>query len=516
MQQKPPSFWDADFVVADSPMRSPEVRDYPAPIEGPIPPETSAPPKRIKEPVEFPKRDDASLLERLADLKVHSPSDYEKVISKLSPEQRDSLLTDWRVKGRPSQQAPAAWLAEGGFEWFICTGRGWGKTLTISNVIVLWDQWFPRSRIALMGRTSRETNSILVTGLSGLLSVCPKAQWNPSRLEVRLPHGSIVTLFSADVAALSLRGFEFNLAVLDEWASYPNPDEIMAALLPTLRLKGSRLLIDTTPRPQKAVVDMLIRGGVMPGPDGEYLEPDPRLIVTTGSSKDNPMLPAEFYTNVIAPWEGTPFGEQEIEGRVILEVPGALFKVARINDLRVAMPDPSDLAEIIVSIDPSLTGTRRSDEVGMVVMARDKQSPCNIYLIADESGTMGPEEWARKALDLYYQGCSTVVYEASSLRELVQPLFANALRPGELMPRLVGAEPGTMHKFARAAEVSPMINGTPPRVFFCGRFPTLESQLTTYDGRGRRSPDRLDALVYGLRYFSGAMGKRYGIDYRIS
>ncbi len=123
--------------------------------------------------------------------------------------------------------------------------------------------------------------------------------------------------------------------------------------------------------------------------------------------------------------------------------------------------------------------------------------------------------WNQKQPDHVF-GCSAIVYEVESLRETVNPLFRNVLKPGELMPRLVPAETHGQNKYGRAASVAPLINSDPARVFFAGVFPGLELQMCTFDGRGRRSPDRLDALVYGLRYLTGSTAKRYMIDYGIA
>jgi phage terminase large subunit-like protein len=287
----------------------------------------------------------------------------------------------------------------------------------------------------------------------------------------------------------ALRGWEFHLFVLDEFASVRDPDDVMAGLKPCMRLRESRILIGTTPRPAAAIIATLIRAGVMPGPDGGFAVPDPRLRLVPRSSHDNRELPPEFKRNLIDPWEGSEIGQREIYGKVILEVPGALFRQKRIDALRCEFPDRSDIREIVVAIDPSLTSKKTSDEVGMLLMCSDKAREPRSYVLADNSGIKGPEQWAREAYDLYFgYGCIAIVYETASLRDLVEPLFRSVLRPGEPMLRLVPAEAHDVNKYGRAAAVSLLVNTDPPRCYFCGVFPGLEVEMTGYTGTSRKSP----------------------------
>jgi phage terminase large subunit-like protein len=448
-----------------------------------------------------------SVKERVAELRRSDPDKYAKLIAKLDDDQKRALLTEWRFVARPEQLPPKEWLGPDGFQWAVVTGRGWGKTLAISNVIKWWDAAFPKSRIGLSGRTSNEMWSILLTGPSGLLTIEPRAHYVPSRLQVEMPGGSVVSCFTSE-APDSLRGHEFNLFACDEYATYSNPRDFLTALLPTLRLRGSRLMIATTPRPTQAITDLLVRGGQMPAPDGSYAVPDPRFVLTTGTSFDNRGLPPEYKRNVLDPWEGSELYRQEALGQLVLDVPGALFRQARIDSLRRDAPRSEDIAQIVVAIDPSLTSKKTSDEVGLIVLCTDQQR--NIFVLGDDSGNKAPEQWARDALDIYYScNASAVVYETSSLRDLVVPLFKAVMRPGEIFPRLVPAEPRGINKFGRAAGVSPLVNTDPPRVFFSGTFPGLENQMVGYTGTSRFSPDRLDAWVYGVSFLSGKNNPKY-------
>jgi phage terminase large subunit-like protein len=82
-------------------------------------------------------------------------------------------------------------------------------------------------------------------------------------------------------------------------------------------------------------------------------------------------------------------------------------------------------------------------------------------------------------------------------------------------PRLVPAEAHGVNKYGRAAADSPLVNTDPPRCYFFGVFPGLEVEMTGYTETSRKSPDRLDAFVYGLSFLSGKGQPRYGLTHGI-
>jgi phage terminase large subunit-like protein len=64
----------------------------------------------------------------------------------------------------------------------------------------------------------------------------------------------------------------------------------------------------------------------------------------------------------------------------------------------------------------------------------------------------------------------------------------------------------TRGKMIRAEPVSALYEQK--KVFHCGIFNTLEEQMCSFNGDiGKRSPDRLDALVWALTQLSASSGK---------
>ena len=134
-------------------------------------------------------------------------------------------------------------------------------------------------RIALVGATIGDARSIMVEGVSGLLSVARnyghRLSWEPSLGRLRWPNGSEASLFSG-ANADGLRGPEHDFAWCDELAKWREAEGAWMNLQMGLR-RGSRprALVTTTPRPmellkqigagakRKATTMALIEAGAM-------------------------------------------------------------------------------------------------------------------------------------------------------------------------------------------------------------------------------------------------------------
>lgn len=80
------------------------------------------------------------------------------------------LLYEWQLWARPKQLPPSGdWRV-----WLLMAGRGFGKTRAGAE----WIRWLAQSgrarHIALVGETFDDARHVMVEGMSGILSVCPK------------------------------------------------------------------------------------------------------------------------------------------------------------------------------------------------------------------------------------------------------------------------------------------------------------------------------------------------------
>jgi phage terminase large subunit-like protein len=107
--------------------------------------------------------------------------------------------------------------------WLMMAGRGFGKTRAGAEWIYGLGHARPGVRIALVGATIADARTIMVEGVSGILSVARnhggRLSWEPSLGRLRWPNGSEAALFSGDHAD-GLRGPEHDFAWCDELAKW--------------------------------------------------------------------------------------------------------------------------------------------------------------------------------------------------------------------------------------------------------------------------------------------------------
>jgi predicted phage terminase large subunit-like protein len=381
---------------------------------------------------------------------------------------------DWTRSARPEQLQPAGeWR-----RWLLLAGRGFGKTRVLSETLRAWATSGRYKRIALVARTAADVRDVLVEGQSGILAVSPDGErpvWEPSRRRLTWPTtGTIATTYSAEEPD-QLRGPQHDAALADEVAAWSRPDA-WDQLMMGLRLGvDPRVVVATTPRPTPLIRSLLAAEGT---------------VVTRGATRDNL---ANLAPGVVADLErryaGTRLGRQELDGEILDDSAGALWRWQWIDAARVARAP--DLRRVVVAIDPAASSHDESDETGIVVAGVGHDG--RAYVLADASGRYRPEEWARTALALYREHkADAIVAEANNGGEMV----AATLRVHDR-----GANVRTVHatrgKATRAEPVAALYEQG--RASHVGALARLEDQLTTWDpATSRASPDRLDALVWAL------------------
>ena len=407
-------------------------------------------------------------------------------IASLSPEKRAAILaginaTDaaallhrWEFWSRPDQIAPKGdWRT-----WLILAGRGWGKSRTGAEWVRAQVKTGRCGRIALVARTAADVRDVIVEGESGLLAISPKDErplWEPSRRRLTWPNGAQATTYSADEPD-QLRGPQHDGAWADELAAWRYPDA-WDQLRFGLRLGAHpRVVVTTTPRPTKIIRDLIASSDT---------------VVTRGRTRDNA---ANLAPGVVAELErryaGSRLGRQELDGEVLDDSAGALWRWSWIDAARVTKAP--DLRRIVVAVDPATTSGEESDETGIVVagIGYDGRG----YVLADESGRYRPEEWARRVASAYAaHKADAVIAEGNQGGEMVAAVL-RAYGSAGLPVRTVHARRG---KATRAEPVAVLYEQG--RVSHVGSLARLEDQITTWDpASSRASPDRLDALVYAL------------------
>ncbi|HJW58221.1 MAG TPA: hypothetical protein VJ931_01190, partial [Actinomycetota bacterium] len=244
-----------------------------------------------------------------------------------------------------------------------------------------------------------------------------------------------------------------------------------------------QICITTTPRPIPLIKQLL---------------KDEMTAVVRGSTYDNlDNLAPTFRRAVIAKYEGTTLGRQELDAEVLEDLPGALVARRHIDENRVRADQVPELVRLTVGMDPA--GTGAGDETGLILVGRGTDG--HDYVMSDVSEKLTPERAAAKAWTLLETaGASLLVVEDNGGKDWIESVLRRWWKDaGHDSPpplRRVNASQG---KRLRAQPVA--MRYEQGRVHHVGSFPELEDQLTTWiPEEDPDSPDRLDAMVHAVTH----------------
>ena len=167
---------------------------------------------------------------------------------------------------------------------------------------------------------------------------------------------------------------------------------------------------------------------------------------------------------------------------------GMLWNRAIIAKTRIS--EAPNLSRIIVAIDPAVTANMQSDETGIIVVGKDSEGFG--YVLEDLSGKYSPNHWAKVANDAAFRwNADCIVAEKNQGGDMVEAVLKS--QGTNFRIKLVTATKG---KYVRAEPVYSLYEQG--QIYHVGSFPILESQMVTFDPDKGKSPDRVDALVWGL------------------
>jgi len=377
--------------------------------------------------------------------------------------------------------------------WVILGGRGAGKTRAGSEWVRAMVEgsracdpgW--AKRVALVGETYDQAREVMVFGDSGILACSPpdrRPKWVATRRTLVWPNGAEATVFSGNDPE-ALRGPQFDAAWIDELAKWKKPQEAWDMLQFGLRLGDDpRAVVTTTPRNIAILKTLLQRSSTV------------STHATTEANAAN--LAASFLEEVKTRYAGTRLGRQELDGVLIDEEEGALWSLARLEEMRAG--DLPEFDRIVVAVDPPVTGHTGSDECGIVVVGAVTQgAPQNwrAYVLEDATvSASSPTVWAKAAIDALarWEG-DKIVAEVNQGGDLVETV----LRQIDPMVPYKSVR-ATRGKAARAEPVAALYDQGRVRHVW-GGLDALEDQMIKMTAQGFQapgSPDRLDALVWAV------------------
>lgn len=402
------------------------------------------------------------------------------IVEQFTEDELDELIDGWRVHARPKQlPPPGAWRI-----WLLLAGRGFGKTIAITQWAIEQALLMPGSHGAIVAPTAADSRAVLVEGESGVLNVARRGfmpTYEPSKRLLTFPNGSRATLYSADEPN-RLRGPQHHWAICDELAAW-NYAAAFDMLLLGLRLGDNpRVAIATTPRPVPLIKRLLA---------------DPTAVIVRGSTYENRAnLAPSFFAGIVDRYEGTALGRQEILGEIVDDDAGSLFKQSLIDAARVGIAAAPPLRRVVVAIDPAVTANHASDETGIIVAAVGADD--HAYVLDDLSLKASPGAWAAEAVVAYeVWQADRIVAEVNNGGDLVEHTIRTV--DANVSFTAVRAARG---KIARAEPIAALYEQG--KVHHVGTFSELEDQMTnansvrTNVNAVHTSPDRVDALVWAL------------------
>lgn len=422
--------------------------------------------------------------------KTLPPEDVERYFHRLPKNIAADLQHNWEFFARPDQLPPPG---SGWQVWLYLAGRGSGKTRAgvewVRNKIKRGS-----GRIALISPTTSATRDVLVEGESGILphawehdrddrgNHMGRPLYEPSKRRLTWANGAIATAYSAEEPD-RLRGPQHDCLLADELAAwfkikseggggYSCWDMAMMGLRIGV---NPQAMIATTPRPIPILRELMRSPNTV------------TTRATTFANRSN--LAPTFYSHIIAKYEGTRLGRQELLGDLLEEAEGALWTREMVEAARDGRISP--LARIVVAIDPAVSANASSSLTGIVVAARGHDQ--RGYVLADLSGRYTPDGWARVAVGAYHEyKADRIIAEGNQGGDLVRHTLSTVASNCPIS--IVHA---SRSKQARAEPIAALYEQH--RVTHLAAFPELDDQLCTWEPlSGDPSPDRLDALVWAL------------------
>jgi PBSX family phage terminase large subunit len=175
---------------------------------------------------------------------------------------------------------------------------------------------------------------------------------------------------------------------------------------------------------------------------------------------------------------------------------GALWKRDWI--IRHRVESVSDLTRVVVAVDPAVTGNETSDDTGIIVVGSKTIDGKEHYYVIDDFTYHGDVTgWGQSVIDAYRRhSADLVVAETNQGGDLVEMNIRNYDR--SIRFKKVTATRG---KALRAEPIANLYDMG--LVHHVGNFLELEDELCMWTPEDKESPNRLDALVWGVTYLSG-------------
>ena len=401
------------------------------------------------------------------------------------------------VMERHQRQPDGSWLG-----WLMLAGRGSGKTAAMAKATVEHVRG-PRClpgpephHIGIVGPTKDDAVTCYTSEI-GIRRHDPSARMVVATggTQIRWPNGSRAMLHGTntqkDVDHLRAHGNRC-WDWYEELAAWPMlQDGFDQAQFGLRSGPHPRWVGSTTPKP-RALIKRL-HDGALPG-----------VVVTHATMRDNPHLPPHIRAKLLTDYSGTVLAEQEIEGKIVDQVVGALWQRAQIAKYRLtAEQAPIEMCRrVVVGVDPS----GGADWIGIVVVGvttsalphpEHEAVTARGLVLGDYSCILDPDGWGDRAVQAAIDhDADLITFESDYGRDMPKSVLVNAAERAGIAIAIKPSRAGAIgNKRARAFPVAQLAaQGRYPHV---GVHEDLEDELCTWtDAPHTSSPNRMDAMVW--------------------
>ncbi len=223
----------------------------------------------------------------------------------------------------------------------------------------------------------------------------------------------------------------------------------------------------------------------------------PETAITRASTRMNPHLTKAVRDALYSIYGGTRLARQELEGEIVDDVLGAYWNRDQLEACRSYAPHEDDgspiMSRIVVAVDPAVTSKATSDETGIVVTALGVDGTG--WVLEDVTLRGSPQEWATAAVRMYHKWkADRIVAESNQGGDMVRLTIQTV--DGNVPVTLVHATQG---KRTRAEPVAALYEQGRIRHLMGADLAAREDQMCGWSAsEGEDSPDRIDALVWGI------------------
>lgn len=394
----------------------------------------------------------------------------------------------WRQHARPEQVA-----GDTARITYFRGGRGSGKSWGAVHNFAEWLVESPGvGEWGIVARTFGDARSMAIESPdSGLLlalgtntveiesgkSLLVKS-WNRSIGELTMRSGDKVYIAGADNGAVNLQSKNLRGVWADEIGLW---DQWQVAWDESIRMGtrkgGSRIIATGTPKAVRRAAKLVRR-----------LINDPQVdnrIFRTIDNRDN--LSDEFLEDVTKNLTAR-LSRQELEGELLDQPENALWTWDQLGDDMVT--EVPRMVYVVIAVDPAVTSEEDSDETGIVVVGKGADG--HGYVLADLSMRGTPAQVSAVVCQAFHTWrANWVVAEVNNGGDWIGALI-HGTDPNVAYRKVTA----TRGKYVRAEPIAALYEQH--RVHHVGHLPDLEDQMCSFEPGTPDSPDRMDALVWGL------------------